>query len=292
MSCRSYVRAWYTLFLVVLLEFRCPYACGRQFRYLSRLSKLVGCVSVAGCTTFTALLPPPEPCFALSRSGEIIYRDDDDGEETKQQSLKEQLKAVQALQLQEQVRVVKQAKRGKETEALDFNDVDMIVKGVVTIRADGASAVDYPLGYPDASSVDEAFGDKQSYLYITVVGKNGPPVAAKRFRLNAVKFPFEFRVSTDDLLFPYTRDTWLKSPLSKGPVACTAVIDKDGVLATSSDIDRFGFAISDPVNKDDTFSRTLANVDINLKSDGKPYSQSDLEILSRVDSEIERLEKR
>ena len=188
--------------------------------------------------------------------------------------------------------MVKQAKRGRETQVLDFNDINVIVNGVVSIRADDVSAVDFPLGYPDAASIDESFGDNQAYLYITVVGKSVPPVAAKRFRLNTIQFPFKFRVSIDDLLFPYTRETWLKSPLSKGSVACTAVIDKDGVLATSSNIDRFGFAISDPENKDETFSRTLADVEINIKSDGRGYSQSDLEILTRVDAEIERLEKR
>ena len=34
----------------------------------------------------------------------------------------------------------------------------------------------------------------------------------------------------------------------------------------------------------------IVNVEINLKSDGKEYSQDDSEILSRVDSEIARLE--
>ena len=70
------------------------------------------------------------------------------------------------------------------------------------------------------------------------------------------------------------------------------MIDRDGALVTASDVDRFGFAIADPVNMNDAFSRSLANVEINLKSDGKTYSKSDLEILSRVDSEIERLENR
>lgn len=261
-----------------------------------RLSKLAKCgASLAGCMSF--VMCPLDPCYgSLMRSGDIIYSEEEDFATTptdqQQQSLKDQLKAVQALQLQEQVRVVKQAKRGKETESLEFNDVDTIVNGIATLRADGASAVEYPLGYPDATSVDEAFGGKQAYLYISIVGKNGPPVAAKRYRLNTVKFPFEFKVTTDDLLFPYSRETWLKSPLSKGPVACTAVIDRDGALVTASDVDRFGFAIADPVNMNDAFSRSLANVEINLKSDGKTYSKSDLEILSRVDSEIERLENR
>ena len=289
MYCDSmYLFVWH---LYVLLSFGTNlYASGcRVIIPFTRLSKFIGSAAVASCATF--LLPHNKPSYAFSSSGEIIYRDEGDGEETQQQSLKEQLKVVQALQLQEQLRVVKQAKRGKEIETLDFNDVNTIVKGVVSIRADGASIADFPLGYPDATSLNEAFGDKRAYLYITAVGKNGPPFAAKRYRLNSIRFPFEFTVSIDDLLFPYNRDTWLKSPLSKGPVVVTGVIDQDGVLATSSDIDRFGFAISDPENKDDTFSRTPANVEINLKSDGKMYSKNDLEILTRVDSEIERLEK-
>ena len=54
----------------------------------------------------------------------------------------------------------------------------------------------------------------------------------------------------------------------------------------------FGFSIADPVNKDGLFQRTHIQIDINLRSDGKAYSENDLDMLSRVDTEVERLEKR
>ena len=92
---------FFALFLM-LSENVYPYSSGKQCRQLWRFPKLIGTVSIASCTGFTVVLPHPEPSFAFSRSGEIIYRDEDDGEELQQQSFKEQLKAVQVLQLQEQ----------------------------------------------------------------------------------------------------------------------------------------------------------------------------------------------
>ena len=74
---------------------------------------------------------------------------------------------------------------------------------MVSIRTDGANAVDYPFGYSEAASLDDAFRDIKAFLYISVVGKNGPPVAAKGYRLNTIKFPYECTISTSDLLFPY-----------------------------------------------------------------------------------------
>ena len=168
-----------------------------------------------GMATVLSLSPPLQPLYAATyvRSGEFLYSDDDTS--TPSQTLEEQLKAVQAMQLQSQVRVVKQVKRGTETENLNFEDSQIIVKGLVTLSP-RENAADYPLGYVEASILNESFGGKDASLIITAVGQQGPPFAAKRFPLKRLKFPYEFAITTDDLLFPYTPASWLKSPLSKG----------------------------------------------------------------------------
>ena len=77
-----------------------------------------------------------------------------------------------------------------------------------------------------------------------------------------------------------SRIIWLKSVLNKGTVACAAVLDRDGVLATADDIDRFNFAIADTVNKDDFFSRSLASIEINMSS-GMEYSPGNQELIQK-----------
>ena len=166
----------------------------------------------------------------------------------------------------------------------------------------------YPLGFNEASTIDPAFGDDQAALIITAVGKNSPPVAVRKMQLNKLKFPYVFELTVDDLMFPYNTDIWLKSPLSQNSLSITCILDKDGSLITPSNIDRFGFAISDPISvykgtsvvvvNDDKNKEVLtlpdrldAKISINLKSDGHEYSKEELELLSRVQNEIERLNK-
>ena len=230
-------------------------------------------------------------------------------------TFQEQLKVLETLQKKEQAIVVQKASRGLADEELDLINGDIITKGVVILEARNSDTLrlnpaDYPQGLPRASSLNGDFDNKNAALIISVVGRDGPPVAAQKFPLANLKFPFEFVVTTDDLMFPYNKDVWLRSPLSKDSVAITAVLDTDGILSTPNAGDMFGFSIADPVrakkgdkgDKGETsimvgppgagtekLERNPVNVPVNLKSDGKAYNEADFNLLARVDSELARL---
>ena len=155
----------------------------------------------------------------------------------------------------------------------------------------GVDASLYPLGFPEASELDLAFANDEATMVITAVGREGPPVAAKRMKLKGLQFPMMFELTTSDLIFPYTAKAWENSPLSKDSIAVTCILDTDGQLITPSAFDRFGFAISAPAVLGDLSQRTEAKVNINLKSDGHKYTVEELDLLSRVDNYLAGLEK-
>ena len=209
-----------------------------------------------------------------------------------EQSLVEQLKVIQALQLQEQKENLDKQNQEVLQKSLTYDTVKLIARGVVSLVPPGNSADPslYPLGLSDASLLDPAFANKDATIYLTAVGREGPPIAAKKYKLENVKFPLVFEISTDDLFFPYTEDAWLKSPLSSDTIAVTCILDTDGSLVTPSEFDRFGFALSEPVKLGGAFQRTEAKIAVSLKSDGKPYAPEELEMLSRIEREISRIE--
>lgn len=141
-----------------------------------------------------------------------------------------------------------------------------------------------------------------------MVGKDGPPAAGKSIPLENIKFPFPFQITTNDLMFPYTAEAWVRSPNSKGSLSVTCILDTDGLLVTPSTSDRFGYAISSRINTANTAlqppevsslqqkgaqipsnERSDVRININLKSDGQPYSPAEIETLTRVDNELRRL---
>jgi hypothetical protein len=206
-------------------------------------------------------------------------------------SMKEQLRALQNSQIDTQL------VRLNKLRALDSNlnpgfvSRSQIAKGVVQLPLPD-SRVDptlYPLGIPDAASLDEALTTDQATLFITAVGKNSGPVAAKKYKLRDLKFPLYIELTEKDLVFPYTADAWEKSSLSQGGISLTCVLDPDGKLATSEGADRFGFAVSDVVEQEGVLRRSESSVNINFKSDGAPYNAEDVDFLGRIDTELDRL---
>jgi hypothetical protein len=169
----------------------------------------------------------------------------------------------------------------------------IIAKGTVMIAANmiGVDASLYPLGFPDAAELDQVFANEDATMVITAVGRDGPPVAAKRLKLKGLQFPMSFELTTSDLIFPYTASAWNNSPLSKDSIAVTCILDTDGQLLTPSSLDRFGFAISSPAVLGDLSQRTDAKVSINLKSDGHKYSADEADLLSRVDNFLAGVDK-
>ena len=174
-----------------------------------------------------------------------------------------------------------------------FFFLDVIAKGSVMIAATmyGVDASLYPLGFPEASELDVAFNNEEATMVITAVGRDGPPVAAKRMKLKGLQFPMQFELTTSDLIFPYTAKAWSNSPLSKDSIAVTCILDTDGALITPSPFDRFGFAISAPAVLGDLSERTDAKVSINLKSDGHKYTTDEFDLLSRVDNFLAGVDK-
>lgn len=196
---------------------------------LIRLSSSWRKVIVSTISCANLLIASPNMCHAeFARSGEFIYNDDDISSPSS--SLEEQLKAVQALQVKRQTVTVLKAQKGISTEELDFIDSQIIVKGLISLapNVDGTDKTQYPLGLESPVSYDDIFSNNKASLIITVVGKEGPPFAVKRLPLAALKFPLEFSITTDDLMFPYLEKSYFASQISKGPVACTAVLDTDG----------------------------------------------------------------
>ena len=127
-------------------------------------------------------------------------------------TLVSQLRAVAASQIDSQRARVETQEGELMTKELLYPDGKLIARGIVRLVPDAESAgalkafkSSFPFGYPDAVSLDPAFADPQSTLFILGVGREGPPLAAKRIKIKDVDFPIVFEMSTDDLVFPYTR---------------------------------------------------------------------------------------
>jgi hypothetical protein len=99
-----------------------------------------------------------------------------------------------------------------------------------------------------------------------------------------------FELLTDDLLFPYTPEAWIKTSQSKDSIALTAIISPDGALASPNALELIGFAISEPVNIAGTFQRSTAKVVLSGKVDTKLYTKDEISILSSVDSGLDNIE--
>ena len=78
---------------------------------------------------------------------------------------------------------------------------DVIARGTVMIAANmyGVDASLYPLGFPEAAELDQAFANEEATMVITAVGRDGPPVAAKRMKLKGLQFPLSFELTSSDL---------------------------------------------------------------------------------------------
>lgn len=161
--------------------------------------------------------------------------------------IKDQIKVIQALQVEKQIDSVKEQKQMMQKSSSSSSS-EVIARGIVALPPPSGSGIDvsqYPLGFSKAGMVDSRFDDKKASLIITAVPRNGPPFAAKIIRnLPSKSFPLAFTISSDDLLFPYTKEAWDSSQYSKDSIAITAVLDEDGLLETPEESTRFGFAIA------------------------------------------------
>lgn len=291
---------------------------------------LLLCLSLSGCTpttssrrpsfgrticaklllsaaSFTATVFPTHPAWAATQ-----YQDT---------TLRDQLKVIQALQVDTQKSKLDAQQEASSQAALSREGGELVLAhGVISlIPPVGTDTTAYPLGFASARDLDAALGGDKASLILTTVGRTGPPLAARRLALKGLEFPYVFDVTTADLLFPYNREIWESSKLSKDSVAVTAILDDDGLLVTPSSSSRFGFALADikpspsfqtrsPPSETDsdapqrstppsagvptTLLRTEAIIQINLRGSDKAYTPEEQDLLGRIDRELAGREAR
>ena len=229
-------------------------------------------------------------------------------------TLQDQLKVLQLLQVEGSGESSQ-----RNTPPPQVSAETVLARVSVALPSPGGS-VDAPVRYTRAAELDQSFSGDKACLFVTASGADGAPLAAKKFiELGSVSFPLVFDLTTNDLLFPYNQGIYLKSKAAKSSLAVAAILDEDCKLATNSDISRFGFAFAD-IKPLDTFQtiergavwledgptsntgmkltprsdgllRTEAAVTVRLRSDGKAYNQQELDILSRIDSQLQQQQR-
>lgn len=170
---------------------------------------------------------------------------------------------------------------------IQYPEGKLIARGVVTLGADNSKG--NPFGYSAATDYDPSYDNKDATLFLLAVGREGPPLAARKLPAKDVKFPLVFELTTSDLIFPYTEDAWLKSTNSKDTIALTAIITPANRIAEPNDSERFGFGVSDPITFAGKLSRDSANINVEGKIDKGLFTPQEIAILSAVDTQLERL---
>ena len=206
-----------------------------------------------------------------------------------EESIASQLAAIQAGEtLQNQGRL--DTENGAAlTRELQLKPYQLIARGIITLSQEGIDNNRYPIGYSDATLIDQKYDDnKAASLIILGVGREGgAPLAAKKVPLQGLKFPYVFSLETEDLLFPYTQSAWEESGNSKDTIAVSAFICPTGVLATPDPAVRVGFGLSDPVTMAGVLTRGTAKISVQSKLDQKLYTQEEVKVLSGVDAALE-----
>lgn len=148
----------------------------------------------------------------------------------------------------------------------------------------------FPNGLLKISDLNEELNTDKSRLFVLAVGREGPPVAALRYNLKDLSFPFVFEVTSDNLIFPYTPEAWLKSSNSKDTVALTAILSADEYLATPSNTEWVGFGLSEPIVIAGTNGRTTAKLAVSNKIDKSLYTAIEVSNLGGIDKALDRLQ--
>eukprot|EP00981_Chlorochromonas_danica_P007346 scaffold1690_cov177-Ochromonas_danica.AAC.23 len=204
----------------------------------------------------------------------------------------------------------------------DYVSGSQVAKAIVSLVSTKS-----PKGLEDGTLVDPSFDNPNAALICTAIGKHESPVAAKKFHLQGLRFPVFLELSVNDLMQPHTVESWLTSSLSQDNIAVTCIIDPDGKLATPEVSDRYGFGISDldepeevveenevaevstktvvkqqeekQINRKEEakaeaeeerpLTREAVHINLNFRSDGRPYSETEMQLMEKIDAELERL---
>jgi hypothetical protein len=172
-----------------------------------------------------------------------------------------------------------------------YPDGKLLARGMVMLTPNQGQIefdkTNFPFGLMKATDMDEGLAEEKASLFILAVGREGPPVAALKIPLKDVNFPFVFEITSDQLMFPYTPEAWAKTSNSKDSVALTAIVSKDDLLATPSESEWVGFAISNPVQIAGTNGRTTAKIGISSKINRGLYTEKEVENLATIDKALE-----
>ena len=204
-----------------------------------------------------------------------------------------QLQAIKQQQIDQQKEFSQKKEEELMSKELLYPDGHLIGRGIVTLTPlkNGVAfdRLNFPYGVYTAADMDENLNTEKASLFLLAVGKEGPPLAAIRYKLSDIKFPFVFEITSDDLFFPYNLEAWKNSANSKDIVACTAILTPDDKLATPSDAEWVGFGLSNPIVIAGSNGRTSAKLTISTKIDKNLYTPTEITSLTNVDNEIERI---
>ena len=193
-------------------------------------------------------------------------------------SVEEQLKAFQAKQNEVQEKRLEIEEQNELRR--DSVSRDVIAKGVVSL----------PVNFPDATVLYPEFDTANATMFVSVFARSGPPVAALRIPLKqadgTVQFPLAFDVTSQDLLFPLTREAWKTDARNKGEMGIAATIDGDGRIATGDTKDLIGFGISKPVPIGGQVEMTSCQIKLDVRTKFRGYSHEQVMLLDRIDGQL------
>jgi hypothetical protein len=201
--------------------------------------------------------------------------------------LVQQLQSIKSENMERQRLSLAEQEEALMTKELTYPAGKLIARGVIQLSTEGLQASDFPFGLENAALIDPEFGVDKASMIVLAIGREGPPVAAKRFSLKDTTFPLVFEITTDDLLFPYNAEAWQESKLSKDTIAVTAILNSEGRLSSQNAVQRLGFATSDLTVFAGTKQRSSAGVVVSAKLDNKMYSADELQILSGIDDGLD-----
>lgn len=202
------------------------------------------------------------------------------------QTFQEQLKEIQNQKTSVQKEMLAKGEETSMTRQLTYPEGKLIARGVVSLEVKPS----LEFGYYEAKDLDAAYEGEDSTMFILGVGREGPPLAAKRLKLKDLKFPYTFELTTDDLLFPYTESAWMSSEFRKDTIATTAIISTGNQISVPSQSERYGFGISDPTNFAGQVTRSPAKMNVVGKVDGSLYTPDDVKLLSSIDRGLDAKE--
>ena len=81
------------------------------------------------------------------------------------------------------------------TKVIQYPEGRLLARGTIKLQDTAPN----PYGFVKASDIDPTYDNEQASLFILAVGRDGPPLAAKRYQLQNLNFPVVFEVTTDDL---------------------------------------------------------------------------------------------